>query len=196
MEEYKNVSYPIDERSVVKSTINKINSVILASGFDAKSLKSLTYIEFAYATRSNEFYDSILSSFGGKDPKKLLESSGIHISKMITIPDHNGSGADFDESISGVCIAIEEGSQSMVNAKIIESFPTNQFNMFLYEFGNEDYIDYIRRGYHYSPLIYPIFENEHSILGYTNSSMLRDSAPNGKTIELSIILASGEKFKL
>lgn len=197
MEGYKKVPYPVGgQLSMVKSSINKINRVILASGFDAKSLKSLAYIEFSNANFSDKFYDSVLSSFGGKDPKKLLESSGIHISKMMTMPESQLRGSDYHDILPGVCIAIEDGSQSMINAKIIESTPNSQFNLFLYEFGDIDYIDYIRRGYHTSPFIYPIFENECSILGYTNSNILNDSGPTSNTVELSIILAAGERFKL
>lgn len=199
MEGYKKVPYPVaigNFESVAKSSISQINRVILASGFDAKSLKSLAYIEFPSTNYSDTFYDSVLSSFGGKDPKKLLESSGIHISKMITIPESSLMPADFDDILPGVCIAIENSSQSMVNTKIVESTPNSQFNLFLYEFGDIDYIDYIRRGYHSSPFIYPIFENECSILGYTNSNVLNDSGSTNNTIELSIVLAAGEKFKL
>lgn len=197
MEGYKDVSYPVGNGgSMVKSSISKINNVILASGFNTESLKSLTYIEFANHYYSSKFYDSILSSFGGKDPKKLLESSGIYVSKMMTIPEVPVNGADYHDILPGVCIAVEDSSQSMVNAKIVESTPNSQFNLFLYESGEEDYMDYIRRGYNRSHFIYPILETESSILGYTNSSLLNDSGPNGNTIELSIVLAAGEKFEL
>ena len=197
MEGYKNVSYPVSNwRSMVKSGISKINNVILASGFNTESLKSLTYIEFANHYYSSKFYDSVLSSFGGKDPKKLLESSGIYVSKMMTIPESQSNDSGYLDILPGVCIAVEDGSHSMVNVKVIESTPNNQFNLYLYESGEEDYMDYIRRGYYRSHFVYPILETESAILGYTNSSLLNDSGPNGNTIELSIILAAGEKFEL